>query len=404
MQNKKIYSRRRFINSMGLLGAVSVFPLPVFSRPEVLNETSIDGIMKCEPYLQASNPNEIEVRWITHTHCYGYVEYGEGPENLDQKAQHIKNGLVQANNTIQNITLKNLEPGKTYYYRVISRLIADFDPYDLSFGETEVSRTFSFSTPSQKKEGIEFLVLNDIHERPESYAVLAPYAGDTEKDFIFLNGDMFNWMVDENQIVEKLLHPLNKFFATSGTPFIFGRGNHETRGKFARQVSEYFDGREHEFYYSFQQGPAYFIVLDSGEDKLDDHPEYAGLVSFDDYRVEQKAWLEKEIRKEEFRNAKYKIVFSHIPLFHAGDKHGTLHCRNIWGPLLNEGGIDLLISGHTHRHGVHPVEEGKHNYPIVIGGGKKDGSRTIMRIKADQKELDLQMVDDNGNLVGSLVI
>ena len=144
--------------------------------------------------------------------------------------------------------------------------------------------------------------------------------------------------------------------------------------------------------------------MDSGEDKADDAPAYAGIVDFDAYRRQQAAWLEKEVQKKAFRQAKYKVVFSHIPLYHSGDWHGTMHCRQVWGPILNKAKIDLLVSGHTHRYGIHPPEKGQHDYPIVIGGGPRAGQRTLIKVKADQTSLALEMVDDSGKVVGTLQV
>ena len=182
------------------------------------------------------------------------------------------------------------------------------------------------------------------------------------------------------------------------------RGNHETRGKFARLLAAYFYNRESKFYFSFQQGPVYAIVLDSGEDKVDDAKEYYGLVDFDKYRLQQAEWLKKEVQKKAYRKAKYKVVFSHIPFYYSGDWHGPMHCQQVFGPILNKAKVDLLISGHTHKYGIHPRVEGQHNYPIVIGGGPKEGARTIIRVKADETALTLEMIGDAGNVVGNLII
>ena len=49
--------------------------------------------------------------------------------------------------------------------------------------------------------------------------------------------------------------------------------------------------REDKYYYSFNHGPVHIIVLDTGEDKADSHPVYAGLADFDKYRDSQAEWL-----------------------------------------------------------------------------------------------------------------
>jgi acid phosphatase type 7 len=389
-------SRRRFVSALGLLGVGGLLPAPV--RAALPDESAI---LKTGPYLQAPRPDGITIRWITRVPCYSWVEYGEAAGQLDQKAHHVCGGLVEANNTVHAITLSNLQPGRQYHYRICSKRIESFAPYQLTYGDTYVSDPFTFKTPDPKARQTEFIVLNDIHDRPASFAHLLQYQGAGAQDFVFLNGDMFDYQTDEDQLVNHLLEPLSTLFARH-TPFIFSRGNHETRGKFARQLGHYFDGAQEKFYYSFQRGPVYAIVLDSGEDKADDTPVYGGIVDFDAYRRQQAAWLEKEVQKKAFRQARYKVVFSHIPLFHSGDWHGPMHCRQVWNPILNKARIDLLISGHTHKYGIHLPEKGQHDYPIVIGGGPQAGKRTLIRVKADPTALVLEMLDDSGKTVGTL--
>jgi predicted MPP superfamily phosphohydrolase len=392
--------RRAFLSSLSILGAAGLSPARsfAFNHPIVVAEDM--GILKAGPYLQSPVPDAITVRWLTQTPCFSWVMFGEDKDKLDRKAETFTAGLVQAYNTVHVITLKGLEPGKQYHYRICSKKIDDFQPYKVTYGNTFESEVYTFTTASLHAEKVSFLVFNDIHDRPESFPLLMQYRGEEARDFVFLNGDMFNYQTDEDQLVGHLLRPLGDMPAQ--TPFFFSRGNHEVRGKFARHLPDYFNSEDPQFFFSFQYGPMYAIVLDSGEDKADDHPEYFGLADFDRYRVMQAAWLREEVKKKAFRKARYKVVFSHIPLYNAGEWHGTVHCRETWGEILNEAGIDLMISGHTHAYGIHPAEKGKHDYPIVIGGGPADGKRTIIRVVADERALQLEMMDDGGKMVGRL--
>lgn len=70
--------------------------------------------------------------------------------------------------------------------------------------------------------------------------------------------------------------------------------------------------------------------------------------------------------------------------------------------MFEEHKIDLFIAGHTHRHGIHQPVGGKHAYPVVIGGGPKEGARTIMHVKADRKTLKLVMLKDDGTEAGKV--
>jgi len=336
--------------------------------------------------------------WITARSAASWVEFGE--EQPKQKAVHRDLGLVDANNLINRITLEGLMPGRKYCYRASSREILDFQPYSMKWGDRQDSELFYFTTPNPEAERVSWLVLNDIHDRPASFPFLLSLVKDAPREFVFLNGDMFDYETDQQQIMDHLLNPLGDLFS-SAIPFMFTRGNHETRGRFARNHSLYFENPDNHYYFSFTQGPVHFIVLDTGEDKEDNHEAYQGLAAFDAYREEQAGWLSKEIETPAFKKAPFRVVMMHIPPFESGDWHGTMHCRQLFNPLFNKGKIDLLICGHTHRYGTHPANE-DHHYPLIIGGGPLESKRTVITVTADRKNLELQMLRDDGTTVGEL--
>ncbi len=126
-----------------------------------------------------------------------------------------------------------------------------------------------------------------------------------------------------------------------------------------------------------------FVVLDSGEDKMDDSVEYGGLSAFDRYREVQKNGWKKRWNLRNSKGGFPRTADPHIP-YHSGDWHGTLHCRTQFGPVLNKAKIDLQISGHTHRYMTHEPDA-DHNWPIVIGGGPLEGKRTLIKLHATRK-------------------
>ncbi len=395
------FNRRKFLTSIGLIGAAVGFsPLKGFSETTPIVEGAT-GNMKCKPYLQAVKTDRINIRWITNSPCHSWVEYGENPQTLNQKAQQTEDGMVQVDNTVHAITLSNLLPGKTYYYRAVSRKTENMERKRQSFGEPGYSEVYSFTTLSKDMDSVEFVVFNDLHDRPESFAALMKQSSG-KKDFVLLNGDILSKVEDENQIVDHLINPLTDLGATT-IPFFFARGNHETWSTYARELGKYVDGGENKYYYSFQYGPMYGIVLDSGETKSDEDPVNGGIIDFDAYREQQGKWLEKEVQKKSFKKAKYKVVFMHIPAYYlGGDAHASEHYNEIWGPIFNVSKIDLMLCGHTHKSGIHQPVKGQHEYPIVIGGGPKDGNRTIIDIKITGQALNLKMIDDRGETLGTL--
>lgn len=395
-------SRKKFLAALAKAGALGLLPGGVQAMSQPSHEKAALAGMQflSPPYLQHITSSTAVVMWLTNLPASCWVEYGES--TLDKKAlPNAELGLLAANETLNAIKIEGLKSGTMYKYRVCSREIISFEPYKMTWGETITSDIFEFKTPDPKSKEVSWLVLNDIHDRPASFEHLFKLNGISPFDFVFLNGDMFDYQTDEQQLLDHLIRPLTALFA-SERPFMYARGNHETRGKFARQFAHYFTNPGNQFYFSFSQGPVHFIVLDTGEDKEDDHVEYSQLVAFDEYREKQARWLETELQNPAFLAAHFRVVMMHIPVFHSGEGHGAVHCRKLFNPMFNRAGIDLMICGHTHRYGVHAADQQTHQYPLVIGGGPKEGKRTLVKVKADRKQLVLQMIGDEGVEVGLL--
>jgi len=393
--------RRSFLEKMATLGTLSLLPgVGKAAVPAAENHEFVVG-----PYLQNLSSREVTIMWITARNCFSWVEYGDG-NYTSKRAFAYNNGLIEANNCINKITLENLKPGTAHKYKIVSTEITGFKNSTVEFGETITSAMLTFITPAENEQEIKAVIFNDIHDRPQIIPQLLYRHGYTgnekDYDFVVFNGDCFDFVSSEQQMVDHLLKPCVDIFG-SEVPFLLTQGNHECRGSFSRHIPAYYAYPDDKFYFSFVRGPVHFLVLDSGEDKTDDAVEYGGLAAFDRYREKQARWLEKEIESEAFKKAPFRVLLIHISPYHSGDWHGTLHCRTVFGPILNKAGIDLQLSGHTHRYMTHEPDH-DHNYPIVIGGGPLEGKRTLMKLQANQKELNLKMIRDDGELVGKFTI
>ena len=400
-------NRRRFLRQISLaaFSGAGVMTLPVNSFAGQTRRSRMDPekghVFLTAPYLQAPEPDSMTIMWITNCLCNSWVEYGE-TEQLGLKAHQSANGLVNAYNRVNSIKLNGLKPGTTYYYRVCSQLFTDFQPYKIVYGDTIRSSVFNLKTQGIADKELSWLILNDIHDHPESFGELIKLNGSQPYDFVFLNGDMFNYQEDEKQFIENLLHPCSLF--SSNVPFMLVRGNHETRGRFARDIYPYYTNYNNSQYFTFERGPVFSIVLDTGEDKEDTHPEYGGICDFDAYRIEQARWLEAQMKTGAYKKAKFRVVMMHIPHYHSDGRYGSEHCRSVFGPLFNKYKIDLLICGHTHVYGVYPPDTPNHNYPIIIGGGPAKGKRTLIKINVKDDTLNLQMLRDDGQEVGKYTL
>jgi acid phosphatase type 7 len=361
------------------------------------------------PVLQCPTESKMRVTWITDRNATGTVEYGptEGELNIGFASHH---GLVDANQPLHSVVLENLRPGASYRYRVISREIVKFKPYKIDFGDTLTNEFHQFRTLDTRKADFSFLVLNDIHDQAATIPDLLKVAGPRPYEFVILNGDTISYSDDEKPVVSMLKQAGDSF--ASSIPMYWVRGNHETRGSFARQLPAYMGLPDERYYYSFDHGPVHFIVLDAGEDKLDTYPAYGGLVDFSRYRRQEAEWLKGHVRDESFRRAKYRIVLCHMPFpsRQAADPAryaengvflGMAEAYDQFGLTLESAGVDLMISGHMHAAAVVPPELPRHSYPIVQGGGNKGMGRTLIRVNVTSNELNAEILRPDGSQVNT---
>jgi len=316
------------------------------------------------PYLMSPRSTSVTVVWFTNRKCVSWVEYGEG-ETLSSKAISVHDGLIDADDTRHVITLDGLAPGKAYRYRVVSKEIVKFGPYHVDYGETATSDAFSFSTCDPKKEKFTFDVVSDIHGNAACLKKMLDEVTWSDVDLMFLDGDMISHFEQPEQIFDGFLDVRTSSFARC-KPFVYVRGNHETRGLLARRLSDYLPTPEQRFYGSFNHGGVHFIVLDSGEDKKDTSIEYSGLVAFDPYRRKQADWLREDIRSEACRGADFRVALFHMPTYGGNDWHGERQIRELWGPLLNDGSVELAICGHTHKANHLVARSDANRYDVVI--------------------------------------
>ncbi len=387
--------RRSFIKSglgLGLLG----FAAPQYSLAQLATRQEAFKIIS-PPCLQSSFNNSMTVLWVVNKNAASWVEYGFSPDNLEFKAYGQSELGLRPIGTINVVRLANLKPGVTYYYRVVSKEIKDFKPYKLSYGEQIQSDTLSFVNTDPNQDEIRFLMMNDVHDRPKTIPFLMDLNQGKAYDFVFFNGDIFDYQTDENQLIRNFFEPCATSFAQNKA-FVYVRGNHETRGKYCRQFPQYFDGVG---YRAFSLGQTRFVIIDTGEDKADQHPVYANIVDFFAYREEQANLFRAEMQSKAFKKAKYRIVMMHIPPIFGGDAPGEKHVNELFHPLLNQAKVDLVLSGHTHRYKVHLPNKTANQYPLFIGGGPKEGTRTLTQISINNKTLSVNMLNDQGQQVGS---
>jgi len=395
MKNKYIGYRLFYSLSIILLLSI-IFSCETVQHSAAANTDEQDGFAIAHgPYLQLLTENSVVIVWHTNHNCVSTVEYGV--DRLDQTAIQSHHGLIDNDSTSQQIRITGLQPGTTYKYRIISQEFKGYTQQHLvTFGETVASDEFSFTTLDRKKDDYSFCVVSDIHERAEHLQELFKLVHWPNTDFIVYNGDMVNDFMTLEQPFHGFLDvSVQKFAKTK--QFVYVRGNHDVRGRFARNLADFFPTQEGCAYYSFDHGPVHFIVLDSGEDKIDSHEYYNGLVDFQRYREEQAEWVKQDLESEKARSALYKIVISHIPPLDR-DRFMYQHLRSTLEKPLNDAGVDLWLSGHTHKFARLDPTPGT-AYTLIIGA-----TDTVTQVDVSKNNLNISVIRRGGELLDSLTL
>lgn len=391
-------TRRKFLKQLGI--AASVASLPISLKANTLGDQALaDGNFDfvVQPYLQNLQTTSVAVFSVVNKKAFTWLELTDDKQHIKQ-VYEVYEGLRQANSLLSRISISDLKPDTAYSYRIVSKEIISFDPYKIVYGPEIHSAKFTFRTKAlQEKATVNCCIFNDIHEEKASYAQLLALIPKEGLDFVVNNGDAVHHLSKENDFTEKALAPLSVLL-DGRIPMIINRGNHETRGAYAFDYAKYVQHNTGHYYHSFAAGNVYWIYLDTGEDKADNHEVYGGLSDYDAYRAQQAIWLKGVMESKAYKKAKFKVVVMHIPTYHSDDWHGTLHCRAQFSPLFDKYGVDLVVAGHTHSYGHYPPDQ-DHRYALLIGGGPKAGKRTLVHLQGEGNALSYQMIRDDGHVL-----
>ena len=353
------------------------------------------------PYLQQVTDDGFTVVWTTTINAASWVEVApddgshfyaaERPKYYDS---HIGKRRI---GRLHRVRVEGLAPGTTYRYRIMQQgVLCDEGNKRVVLGEGYGSdilkhKPYTATTLDEKKDQTEFWVVNDIHAQDSIFRLLLEGAEKAKPDFVCFNGDMTTSIDAESELMDHYLTSSSELFA-SDTPLYVARGNHENRGTFAMEWMNYFPSSTGRPYFSFRQGPVYFIVLDSGEDKPDSDIRNMDLMRSDDFRAEEAEWLARVVEEPDFKSAPVRIVFCHMPPA-PGGWHGGSEVARLFVPILNRAGIDLMLSAHIHRYKFWDKGENGCDFPVLC-----NPNLTRMDVKADARNIDVKIYDASGAL------
>lgn len=307
------------------------------------------------PYLQQVTDDGFTVVWTTTINAASWVEVApddgshfyaaERPKYYDS---HIGKRRI---GRLHRVRVEGLAPGTTYRYRIMQQgVLCDEGNKRVVLGEGYGSdilkhKPYTATTLDEKKDQTEFWVVNDIHAQDSIFRLLLEGAEKAKPDFVCFNGDMLTSMESEKQLFEGYLNSAAELLTPAGIPIFATRGNHENRGSFSPSFLDYFPTSTGEVYYTFRQGPAYFVVL---------HMIPGGKSSW----------------------------------------HGEQEIRRLFVPILNEASVDIMLCGHYHRYQW--IDDGSRgtNFPILV-----NSNRDKLVVKADRRGIDIDVVNTGGEVI-----
>jgi len=293
------------------------------------------------PYLQMGSHDAMTLRWRTQVATNSQVRYGITANNLNQVANSA------TNTTEHEIRLTGLSPQTFYYYSIGSSedVFASGSSYK-----------FETSPTTGSHEPIRIWVIGDSGTaNSNAKAVYDAYknvTGSAYTDLWLMLGDNAYQNGTDSEYQQAVFNMYPEILRQ--TPLWSTLGNHDGYSSTIEETGPYYDifslpkqaevggvasGRE--AYYSFDHANIHFVVLDS-----------FFSISSSLARNTMMQWLETDLQNT---TADWIIAFWHHPPYskgsHNSDSDSRMsNIRTMILPILENYGVDLVLSGHSHAY------------------------------------------------------
>jgi hypothetical protein len=293
------------------------------------------------PYLQNVTPDAITVRWQSAAEVVGEVHFGEKPDALTQVVRE------HAATAVHRLRLTGLKPATRYYYAVADANQVRHSGADFSFvtaplpGTTEPLRFWVQGDPGKYNDGA-----RAVRDAMRQWVAAHPRGERPPFDLWLTTGDNGYTSGRDRDYQKGLFDAYPELLRK--IPYIPVYGNHDARRRaFFRLFTFPQEGEGggvpsgSQHYYAFDYGNVHFIVLDSEDsDRSNDSA--------------MMMWLRRDLAGT--RQMWRIVLFHHPPYSRAThdsdsktDSLGRMtNMRENFLPLLEEHGVDLVLTGHSH--------------------------------------------------------
>lgn len=366
-----------------LLGSV-----PVFGSD---SGVAIDG-----PYLIDMTENSVTIKWYSDVDAYAEVEYGTNGQ-FTNSIISTEDGFVKIG-TDHEIQLTGLAAGTEYNYRIKTTEVIELRTYNPVIGDTVTSETYTFTTFDSSKDKTTFWYMTDTHANTTRMNKLLGIIDYDNCDFVVFGGDDFDNVASRDVVFNHFIRPVTNWYG-AGIPSVCVHGNHDYWGLYSRELFKHLNTEGTDWYKAFNNGPAAFVVFDSGAMEPDSASRFSGLSRSSEYRAEQYVWLQEHTKTPEFADASAQIVFTHENFMGNMFYDHPPYYYDDWFELANGAGVDLMISGHLHQHNfIRPGEYGNDYYNLWVNQDE------VVKVEVTAEDINITVFNINGNISNTYYI
>ena len=304
------------------------FAIVLFACLHFFAAASLFAQLEKGPYIQNVSENSATVVWYTTGATPGTFKYGPSLSNLNTT-------VTTASDDVHTVVLSGLSPDTRYYYSVGngSTVYASGDAYYFeTYPVPATSTSFRFTAFGDCGTGDQYQ-----YDTAEQLELLSPRSALhlLPGDIVYNNGGRKRYQERYFDVYWKTIR---------NVVFWPALGNHDVNNscqgcawfEFFYTPANNPDNIEN--YYSFDYGPAHFVVLD---DEL----------TREQGKTDQMLdWMDQDLEDAKARGITWLIAIFHKAPYSRGSRGDDEFNQTNLVPRLEAQGVDLVISGHSHAY------------------------------------------------------